>query len=122
MQDPRSGRCRGLTPHFEALADPQCEAYNQKLLAALPGGSGPVARASSQVKAKSKSTSKSTSKSKASKSLSKSLEALRLTSRETLLAKPTKVLHELLRELGTSCRGCSEKSELVDRLREVAEL
>lgn len=44
------------------------------------------------------------------------LIALRRSSRETLLSKPSKLLQELLSDLGISCRSCVEKGELVERL------
>lgn len=50
----------------------------------------------------------------------KALELVRSSSRETLLAKPAGALQGLLRDLDTTCRGCLDKSELVDRLFGVA--
>lgn len=48
------------------------------------------------------------------------LSTVRASSRDTLLTKPSKVLRELLQDMGATCRGCLDKADFVDRLREVA--
>lgn len=137
-----------LSSVFEASGDlacggaPQLEGPEQQKK--LPGGSektGNVQRRwipPIQAPAPSRSGSKSTKGSKGSKAAGskkaqsaraqaakgeargKALELVRASSRETLLAKPAGALQGLLRDLDAVCRGCLDKSELVDRLHGVA--
>eukprot|EP00928_Gymnodinium_smaydae_P020605 TRINITY_DN17966_c0_g1_i2.p2 TRINITY_DN17966_c0_g1~~TRINITY_DN17966_c0_g1_i2.p2 ORF type:complete len:146 (+),score=25.47 TRINITY_DN17966_c0_g1_i2:155-592(+) len=43
-------------------------------------------------------------------------QAVKSASRATLLTKPARVLQDLMRDLGISCKSCMEKSQLVDKL------
>lgn len=126
-------------------AAPQLEGpEHQRKLPGAPGGAGSVQRGyippvqrgyipPVQAPAPARSGSKSTKGGKgmvsqkasdrakvAAQAKGKALELVRASSREILLAKPAGALQGLLRDMDTACRGCLDKSELVDRLRTVA--
>jgi len=130
-----------VMPVFEAGSDPTCDAFKQKLLGsdsgrrkAIEGSSsakdrvaGASAGGVSGASRASKAAGAAPSRRKANKhtralarAKDAALEAVRASSRETLLAKPPKALRELLTDLGAMCRGCLDKAEIVDRLQEVA--
>ncbi|CAE8602895.1 unnamed protein product [Polarella glacialis] len=127
-----------LVPHFEASEDMECQTYTQKLLAAsegrerLPGGSSsqPATRQDSSVaggrgakgtkKASSKKKKGSSAQAKKEDSKQAALQAVRASSRPALLSKPVSALRALLGDIGTSCRGCLDKSEFVDKLLDAA--
>jgi len=138
-----------LVPVFEGSPDPACNIFRQKLLelgggqhnGLLDGGNGhrlpqqrqtPTAARARGVAAGRPPQESSVSpkkrpsprRGKASRPPTRvqlaAREAVRSSSRSVLMSKPAKILHELLADLKTTCRGCLDKSELVDRLLQVA--
>eukprot|EP00931_Biecheleriopsis_adriatica_P080968 TRINITY_DN54311_c0_g1_i1.p1 TRINITY_DN54311_c0_g1~~TRINITY_DN54311_c0_g1_i1.p1 ORF type:complete len:364 (+),score=77.74 TRINITY_DN54311_c0_g1_i1:51-1142(+) len=128
-----------LIPHFAASGAMECEVYQRKLLeagaqgGALSSSSGSKAAAtrqgSSGVKAKEQGRKKNAApkqKQGGSKGRARqdakdaALQAVRSGSRDALLGKPASALRSLLADLGSSCKGCMEKGELVDKLLDVA--
>lgn len=131
-----------FVPHFEAGPDPVCADFQQKLLEAgrppesarLEGGRGPGVpqtrkpaeppqRPKQKKPARSGGGARGGGGRKArarEETKTAALTAVRSSSRDALLSKPNKALHELMRDLGVACRGCLEKGELVDRLMEAA--
>jgi len=131
-----------VMPVFEAGSDPTCDAFKQKLLGSGDSGRRKAIEGSSSAKDRvagasaggvsgasraSKAAGAAPSRRKANKhtralarAKDAALEAVRASSRETLLAKPPKALRELLTDLGAMCRGCLDKAKIVDRLQEVA--
>mmetsp|Transcript_110299 Transcript_110299/g.322830 ORF Transcript_110299/g.322830 Transcript_110299/m.322830 type:complete len:361 (+) Transcript_110299:75-1157(+) len=124
-----------FVPHFEAESDAACGEFEQKLLEAgrppdagrLEGGArpGPPQPRDAGKPPKKAREPKGAAGGKGAKgrgsrmreeTKNTALAAIRASSRDALLSKPSKALNELLRDLGTSCKACLEKADIVDRL------
>lgn len=131
-----------LVPVYEAASDPACAAFQQRLLEAQRGPSQALPEGSAGSRAPQRRDRSGAPQQQARQGAARSaggtagskgrrakaweetkraaLQMVRASSRDTLLSKPNKALQELLRDLGASCKGCLEKSEIVDRLLETA--
>lgn len=126
-----------FAPVFQADADSSCAAFEQKLLEAQ-GDQGSLESGREARAALSKDSSRQPQrtsgqkparprdkpKSKRAQALEETkraaLQTVLASSRDILLSKPAKALWELLKDLGTACKGCLEKADIVDRLQHVA--
>jgi len=124
-----------ITPIFEATAAPECTTYAEKLLLAGPEARAlprPDARPAAVPKAAGATRQKRSASSKSGKGskgadakhaalqVCELLPAIRGSTREALATKPVSALRALLVDLETSCKGCTEKSDFVERLLDAA--
>lgn len=118
-----------ITPIFEATAAPECTTYAEKLLLAGPEARAlprpdarpaAVPKAAGATRPKRSASSKSGKGSKGADAKHAALQAIRGSTREALATKPVSALRALLVDLGTSCKGCTEKSDFVERLLDAA--
>ncbi|CAJ1345680.1 unnamed protein product, partial [Effrenium voratum] len=120
-----------IVSRFEGTPAPECQSYLERLALAAPkpksskatpalsnGGNGKVKER--RTKEKESKRGKKDKKAKAD-ARSAALAAVRQAPRELLAAKPISALRALLVDLQAACKGCAAKSELVDKLMEVAD-
>lgn len=117
-----------LDVKFEALPNPKCRTYEQKLLGASPGQAAPRlaggAKGSQSVQRPEEPKKKKTKADKEKKGLSpearaakrRAWEAVATVTKDVLMSKRSKVLRELLQDLGGYCRRCLIKEDIVDAL------